>query len=154
MFHHSEAAINTSNRDGTLLLSATEKDACGHGISNEELQPDTVLRLGYGLSGTRHLEVIDIYEQQHTGRGQPIDAGPIGYRMHATLQESVLTMLFPVPPRVRMSVQGKTKGKNGPFVPTPGLRAGGLWELDPSGDTFQLGLRVSLRCIGLLEDVS
>ena len=65
-----------------------------------------------------------------------------------------MTMLLPVSPRVRMSVQGKTKGTNGPLERCPCLRAGIFRKLNPSGDASQLRLRVGLHGICLLEDMS
>ena len=65
-----------------------------------------------------------------------------------------MTRFLPAPPRIRMSVQSKTKETKRPLERFPCFRAGIFRELDPRRDALQLRLPVSLRGICLLEDVA
>ena len=85
----------------------------------------------------------------------PEGASPWSNFNEAGLIEGGVTVLLPVPPTVRMAVEGKVKLNDGVFVftaPLGGPKVPG--KANPGGCTVELGLNVSLFGVALLGSVT
>ena len=92
-----------------FALRAPEEDRDGTWVPDQQFLSDEMPGRGNGGGRTRHFEVINIHEKKDTGRIMPIHAGPIVDSEETAPQETCMTVLLPVAPRVWVPAQGQSQ---------------------------------------------
>jgi hypothetical protein len=95
------------------LMRATQVFTCWCRIFNLQSGSHTFPDNVKHVWGSRHLEVINIYNKEDLGFTVPVAGAPLRNGREPNGDELFFTVALPVAPRIRMSIQGLTEWHNG-----------------------------------------